>query len=78
MRESNFPEELLEEIRDTGLGDELMRESKFDSVGNVRIRHLMEWVHNMKHGMRVVRTFAKDFGQVTLLEQYSDYFKIRF
>ena len=38
----------------------------------------MEWVHNMRHGMRVVRAFAKSFGQVTLLEQYSDYFKIRF
>jgi hypothetical protein len=22
----------------------------------------MEWVHNMKYGMRVVRTFARDFG----------------
>lgn len=38
----------------------------------------MEWVHNMKHGMRVVRHFAKTFGQVTLLELYSDYLKIRF
>jgi hypothetical protein len=60
------------------LGDELVRESKFDKAGNIRMKHLVEWVHNMKHGMRVVRTFAKDFGQVTLLEQYSDYLKIRF
>ena len=42
------------------------------------MKHLVEWVHNMKHGMRVVRNFAQSFGQVTLLEQYSDYFKIRF
>lgn len=55
-----------------------MRESRFDATGNVRVKRLMEWVHNMKYGMRVVRTFARDFGQVTLLEQYSDYFKIRF
>jgi len=62
MKEKNFPTELIDEIRDTGLGDELMRESRFDSAGNVRIKHLMEWVHNMKHGMRVVRNFAKVFG----------------
>lgn len=37
----------------------------------------MDWVHNMKHGMRVVRLLAKEFNQVTLLEQYSDYFKVR-
>jgi hypothetical protein len=78
MKNSNFPNELLEEIRDYGLGDELMRESRFDVGGNVRIRHLMDWVQNMRHGMRVVRCFAKAFGQVTLLEQYSDYFKFRF
>ncbi len=62
MRNSQFPEELLAEIRPQGLGDELVRESKFDKVGNVRITHLMDWVHNMKHGMRVVRLLAKEFG----------------
>ena len=59
------------------MGDELVRESKFDEAGNIRIPHLMDWVHNMKHGMRVVRLLAKEFNQVTLLEQYSDYFKVR-
>jgi hypothetical protein len=58
MKKSNFPEELISEIRSTGLGDELVRESKFDKVGNIRMKHLVEWVHNMKHGMRVVRNFA--------------------
>jgi hypothetical protein len=78
MKESNFPDELISEIRSQGLGDELVRESKLDRQGNIRMKHLVEWVHNMKHGMRVVRNFAQSFGQVTLLEQYSDYFKIRF
>jgi len=78
MKESNFPNELISEIRSQGLGDELVRESKLDRQGNIRMKHLVEWVHNMKHGMRVVRNFAQSFGQVTLLEQYSDYFKIRF
>ena len=68
MRAKNFPEELLSEIRSTGLGDELIRESKLDSGANVRVKHLIEWAHNMKFGMRVVRNFAKEFGQVTLLE----------
>jgi hypothetical protein len=39
--------EMLEEIRPGGLGDELVRESKFDKVGNVLITNLMNWVHNM-------------------------------
>ena len=78
MKESNFPDELISEIRSQGLGDELVRESKLERQGNIRMKHLVEWVHNMKHGMRVVRNFAQSFGQVTLLEQYSDYFKIRF
>jgi len=66
--ESNYPQELISEIRPSGLGDELVRESKFDKVGNIRMKHMVEWVHNMKHGMRVVRNFAQHFGQVTLLE----------
>lgn len=47
MRERKYPEELIDEIRLTGLGDELVRESKFDSQGNIRVKHLVEWVHNM-------------------------------
>jgi len=62
MRAQNYPEELLAEIRSTGLGDELVRESKFDKIGNVKIRHLMEWAHNIKHGTRVIRELAKVFG----------------
>ena len=58
MKESNFPDELISEIRSQGLGDELVRESKLDRQGNIRMKHLVEWVHNMKHGMRVVRNFA--------------------
>jgi len=69
MKESNFPDELISEIRSQGLGDELVRESKLDRQGNIRMKHLVEWVHNMKHGMRVVRNFAQSFGQVTLLAQ---------
>jgi len=30
MKESNFPDELISEIRSQGLGDELVRESKLD------------------------------------------------
>ena len=37
----------------------------------------MEWVHIMKHGMRVVRSLCDEFGTVELLEQYGDYFKLR-
>lgn len=37
----------------------------------------MEWVHIMKHGMRVVRVLTKAFGKVELLEHFSDYFKFR-
>jgi hypothetical protein len=47
MRESTYPEQLIAEIRSTGLGDELVRESRFDNYGNIRIKHLVEWVHNM-------------------------------
>jgi hypothetical protein len=68
MRERKYPEELIEEIRLTGLGDELVRESKFDSQGNIRVKHLVEWVHNMQFGTRVIRTFCKEFGTVSLLE----------
>lgn len=59
MRQSMFPEELLAEIRVDGMGNELACEAALDAGGNVRIIHLMEWVHIMKHGMRVVRTLVK-------------------
>ncbi len=62
MRESSYPEQLIAEIRSTGLGDELVRESRFDTSGNIRVKHLVEWVHNMQHGTRAIRCFAKEFG----------------
>ena len=77
MRASLFPEELLNEIRVDGMGSELVREANLDSVGNIRVQHLMEWVHIMKHGMRVVRYLCKEFGTVELLENYNNYFKLR-
>jgi hypothetical protein len=62
MKKSMFPDELLNEIKPDGMGAELFRESDLDTNGNVRISHLMEWVHIMKHGMRVVRVLCKQFG----------------
>lgn len=77
MRARNYPDELIEEIRLNGLGDELIRESRFDSQGNIRVKHLLEWVHHMQFGTRIIRQFCKEFGTVTLLEQHSNYFKLR-
>jgi hypothetical protein len=51
-----------------GMGAELVREANMDTSLNISITHLMEWVHIMKHGMRVVRTLCADFGTVELLE----------
>ena len=62
MKKSMFPEELCNEIKKGGMGAELFREAELDHHGNVRISHLMEWVHIMKHGMRVVRVLCKQFG----------------
>lgn len=77
MKISQFPQELLDQISIEGMGAELVREANMDTSMNISITHLMEWVHIMKHGMRVVRTLCADFGTVELLEQYGDYFKLR-
>ena len=68
MRRNKYFEEMLAEIRPGGLGDELVRESKFDKNGKVQVSHLIDWAHNMRFGTRVVRLLAREFGQIVLLE----------
>ncbi len=58
MRKRQFPPELLDQISMDGMGYELVREANMDPGRTVQINHLMEWVHIMKHGMRVVRTLC--------------------
>jgi hypothetical protein len=55
LNNKSFPEWLLDEISTGGLGDELLREAKSNRQGLVRILHLIEWLHVIKHILLIVK-----------------------
>ena len=41
------------------------------------VTRLLDWAHVMEHGLMVIRKLAEVFGEVQVLEQYNEYFKLR-
>lgn len=38
---------------------------------------MLEWVHAIEKGVKLITALAEEFGQVEILEHYNDYFKLR-
>ena len=64
---------LLNEIREGGLGGELVEESIESEKGVVKISRLLEWVWGIEHGLRVIQELAKVFGICELLEHHGNF-----
>lgn len=78
LRQSNFPDLLLDQLQKGGLGDELMQEQEHSKDNKVSITALLEWVHVMEHGIEVIKKLASIFERgVEVLEQYNEYFRLR-
>lgn len=73
---NNFPDILIEQIKKNGLGNDLALEAE-ENKGSLRSINLMTWVWVQLFGVKVLESLCRSFGQLDLLEQYSDYFKFR-
>lgn len=59
-----------------GLGSELALEAAANE-GSVRLRNLVSFFHVMKNGLQFISLMTREFPQVELIEQCSDFFKFR-
>ena len=49
---------LIDEIKLGGLGDSLMREQDTNSNKQIRTAHVMEWIHAMERGIKLIAELA--------------------
>lgn len=75
-RLGNADEMLLEQIKEQGLGSDLLFEAA-QGQGEVRISNLITFIYTMQYGLKVATLLAKNFASVELIEQCSDFFKFR-
>ena len=78
---NEFPRMLVDEIqhgkKEGRLGDDLVQEALGSRDGKVAVTRLLDWAHVMEHGLMVIQKLAEIFGEVQVLEQYNEYFKLR-
>ena len=55
-----------------------MQEAAFERDGQmVRLRNLLEFLHAMQYGFKIITYLAENFAQVEILEYCGEYFKLR-
>lgn len=71
---------ILEQIKETGLGSDLVFEAASGSgqqAQTVRILNFVNYIYTMDFGIKAATLLAQNFSQVELIEQCSDFFKFR-
>ena len=66
----------MNEIREGGLGGDLVKEAK-DQNGNVSVQNFLTWIYIEQAGIQVINGLCEQFPQVEILEHYNDYYKMR-
>ena len=74
---NEFPRMLVDEIQRGGLGDDLILEALAAIDNKVPVTRPLDWAHVMEHGLMIIQKLAEIFGEVQVLEQYNEYFKLR-
>jgi hypothetical protein len=74
---NNAGEMIIAQIKEGGLGADLIFEAQ-QAEGKVRLANFITFVFTMQNGIKVTKLLAKEFDQVELIEQCSDFFKFRF
>lgn len=67
---------ILDQIKKDGLGSELVIEEE-NEKGLVRVENLAAWLFTQRAGFRFISFLASKFSSVELLEQVSDFYKLR-
>ena len=69
---------LIEQIREGGLGSDLVLESSLNpNDPSVRLRNLLEWLNAQESGFKIIHWMCDNFAQVEILEQCGEFFKLR-
>lgn len=67
---------MYEEVKQNGLGHELWKQAD-DNKGAVQVKSVVQWNHVHTYGRLLIEKLVEDFGEVEIVEQYSDYFKFK-
>lgn len=68
---------ILEQIREGGLGADIILESNLDSQGEVRLTNLLQFLRAQTYGFRILTYLTRHFDKVEILEQCGEFFKLR-
>ena len=77
MKTKGTDQFLIDEIRLGGLGEDLIKESVEQGKGMVSYNNFLVWLHVQESGMKLINSLSEEFPSVEILEQYSDYYKLR-
>ena len=76
LENSDIESLVVDQIRREGVGSHLIVEAELNE-GEVRTSALMQFIYTQSNGFQFIKTLARFFDQVELLEQCGDFFKIR-
>lgn len=79
IRKCNKSEEdeiIYEQISAGGIGSDLFLEAEQNN-GTIRLQNLVNYVFTQQFGIKVVKLLGSKFEFVELIEQCSDFFKLR-
>jgi len=79
IRKCNKSEEdeiIYEQISAGGIGSDLFLEAEQNN-GTIRLQNLVNYVFTQQYGIKVVKLLGSQFEFVELIEQCSDFFKLR-
>ena len=77
VRDRGFDPMILNQIKNDGLGADLIIESELDENSQIRIVSLVTYLYAQRLGFGVIRFLCNIFSQVELLEQCGDFYKLR-
>lgn len=75
--EAGFDSIILDQIREDGIGGDLILEKELDPAGEVKVLNLVTFLYAQKIGFKSINFLLGIFNQVEMLEQCGDFFKLR-
>ena len=75
MQDKKCDQFLIQEIKQGGLGDDLIKEEAEN--GFIDIQNFLLWEYIEQAGLNIINTLCEQFPSVEILEHYNDYFKLR-
>lgn len=67
---------ILSQVKEGGIGSDLFFEAQLGE-GTIRLKNFVTYLFTQHMGLQVITVLTKQFKQVDLIEQCSDYFKFR-